>query len=300
MTAVNSGKPKLGFVGIGIMGQPMASNLLRAGYAVTISARNRSRSEQLAALGAVPADPRELAAASDIVITMVTDTAAVEQVLFGENGIASGLRRGSVVIDMSTISPTATVEFGKRLASLGCEMLDAPVSGGPKGAIGGTLGIMVGGSRAVFERCLAVFQAMGKVITYTGPHGNGQKTKLVNQLVGATNLLAAVEGLRLARQAGLDIPTTLQAVMSGAANSWMVTNLLPLILKDDFAPGFSIRLQHKDLKLLTDWTDALGGDFPAARLVHSLFAKAMEMGLEDQGNQGLINVWGNSANSPNK
>lgn len=134
---------------------------------------------------------------------------------------------------------------------------------------------------------------MGKTITYTGPLGNGQKTKLVNQLVGATNLLGAVEGLRLARKAGLDVPTTLQAVMSGAADSWMVTNLLPLILKNDFAPGFSIRLQHKDLKLLTDWIDSLGGDFPAAHTMYSLFSKAMDRGLQGQGNQGLINIWEN-------
>jgi len=228
---------------------------------------------------------------SEIVITMVSDTASVEQVLFGEDGIAGGLKPGAVVIDISTISPLATVEFGKRLEAMGCDMLDAPVSGGPKGAREGTLGIMVGGARAVFDGCLPIFQAMGKTITYTGPLGNGQKTKMVNQLVGATNLLGAVEGLRLARKAGLDVHTTLQAVMSGAANSWMLANLIPTILKEDFAPGFSIRLQHKDLKLLTDWIASLGGDFPAAQMVFSLFSQAMEKGLEGQGNQGLINIW---------
>jgi len=123
---------------------------------------------------------------------------------------------------------------------------------------------MVGGSREVFDRCLPIFQAMGKTITYTGPLGNGQKTKLVNQLVGATNLWGAVEGLRLARKAGLDVPTTLQAVMSGVGNSWMLANLILLILKNDFAPGFSIGLQDKDLKLLTEWIAGRGGDFPAA------------------------------------
>jgi 3-hydroxyisobutyrate dehydrogenase len=285
---------KLGFIGLGVMGGPMAANLLRAGFELTVVDRGPGKCEQLVPLGARVADsPRAVAAASDMVITMLPDTAAVEQVLFGESGVAGGLKRGAVVIDMSTISPTATIEFGKRLTALACEMLDAPVSGGPKGAIEGGLGIMVGGPRETYERCLPIFRPMGKTITYTGPLGNGQKTKLVNQLVGATNLLGAVEGLRLARKAGLDVPTTLQAVMSGAANSWMVTNLLPLILKNDFAPGFSIRLQHKDLTLLTDWIDNLGGDFPAAHLVHSLFSKAIEMGLQDQGNQGLINLWEN-------
>ena len=285
-------KRKLGFIGVGVMGGPMASTLLRAGFELTVFDQARSQCEKLVPLGANIADsPRHVAAANGIVITMVPDTATVEKVLFGENGVAGGLKPGALVIDMSTISPLATMKFGKRLAALGCEMLDAPVSGGPKGAIEGTLGIMVGGPREVFDRCLPIFQAMGKTITYIGPLGDGQKTKLVNQLVGATNLLGAVEGLRLARKAGLDVPTTLQAVMSGAANSWMLTNLIPLILKEDFAPGFSIRLQHKDLKLLTDWIASLGGDFPAARMVYSLFSKAMEMGLEGQGNQGLINVW---------
>ena len=285
-------KPSLGFIGIGVMGEPMASNLLRAGFEVTAFDRNRRKSEKLTPLGAHIADSsRQVAEASEVVITMVSDTGMVEQVLFGPDGAAGGLKPGAVVIDMSTISPLATIEFGKRLAALGGEMLDAPVSGGPKGAIGATLGIMAGGPREVFDRCLPIFQAMGKTITYTGPLGNGQKTKLVNQLVGATNLLGAVEGLRLARKAGLDVPTTLQAVMSGAANSWMLTNLIPLILKEDFAPGFSIRLQHKDLKLLTDWIASLGGDFPAAQMVFSLFSKAMEAGLENQGNQGLINIW---------
>ncbi len=285
-------KKKLGFIGIGVMGEPMAANLLRAGYDLTIFDRTCRRCEKLALLGATIASSScHLAQASKIVITMVSDTAMVEQVLFGENGAAEGMESGAVLIDMSTISPTSTIEFGNRLAALGCEMLDAPVSGGSNGAITGTLGIMVGGHREIFERCLPIFQVMGKTITYTGQLGNGQKTKLVNQVVGATNLLGAVEGLRLARKAGLDIPTTMQAVMSGAANSWMLTHLIPLILKEDFAPGFSIRLQHKDLKLLTDWIASLGGDFPAAQLVYSLYSQAMEMGLERQGNQGLINIW---------
>ena len=133
---------------------------------------------------------------------------------------------------------------------------------------------------AKFTTGLPVFAAMGKTITHTGSLGNGQKTKMVNQLVGATNLLAAVEGLRLARKAGLDVPATLQAVMSGAANSWMLTNIVPMILSNNFAPGFSIRLQHKDLKLLTEWAAGLGGDFPAADSVYSLYSKAMKMGLE--------------------
>jgi 3-hydroxyisobutyrate dehydrogenase len=290
---INQGnKPKLGFIGVGVMGGPMASNLLRAGFELHIFDQVRSQCEKLATLGPTIADsPCHAAARSEIVVTMVPDTVAVENVLFGETGVVGGLKPGAVVIDMSTISPLAAMNFGKRLKALGCEMLDAPVSGGPQGAIKGALGIMVGGPHEVFDRCLPIFRAMGKTITYAGHLGNGQKTKLVNQLVGVANLLGAVEGLRLARKAGLDVPTTLQAIMSGVANSWMLMNLIPLILKEDFAPGFSIRLQHKDLKLLTDWIASLGGEFPAAQMAFSAFSKAMELGLEGEGNQAVIKVW---------
>ncbi|MGC2399331.1 MAG: NAD(P)-dependent oxidoreductase [Acidobacteriaceae bacterium] len=283
---------KIGFIGIGVMGKPMAENLLRAGYSLSIDNRHREKSEALVSLGATIAEsPQDVARGGEVVVTMLPDTQAVEQVLFGEKGVAEGLRPGSTVIDMSTIAPAATVAFSGRLGSQGCEMLDAPVSGGQKGAVAGTLGIMVGGSRDTFEKCLPIFQALGKTITYTGPSGHGQKTKLVNQLVGATNLLAAVEGLRLAHAAGLSLETTLRAVSSGAASSWMLTNLAPMIINEDFAPGFSIRLQHKDLKLLKEWVSELGVEFPAADLVYSLFSRALDMGLENQGNQGLINVW---------
>jgi 3-hydroxyisobutyrate dehydrogenase-like beta-hydroxyacid dehydrogenase len=283
---------KIGFIGVGVMGMPMASNLLRKGYSVSIIGRHPEREVTLIAQGACTADsPQELARVSDVMILMLPDTNTVEQVLFGDQGLALGIRTGATVIDMSTISPEKAIEFAERLARSGCPMLDAPVSGGQKGAEAGTLGIMAGGPRDVFETCRPILEAMGKTITYTGASGNGQKTKLVNQLVGATNLLGAVEGLRLARAAGLDAHTTLEAVSSGAASSWMVVNLGPRILQGDFAPGFSIRLQHKDLSLLTDWLARIGGDFPAADLVYSLYHAAMAAGLENQGNQGLINLW---------
>lgn len=283
----------VGFIGIGIMGRPMATNLLRAGYPLSIVSRHPEREAPLIALGAsIVASMQELARICNVIILMLPDTKTVEQVLFGGDGIIRDLRTGSVVFDMSTISPAKTIEFAERLAAVGCTMLDAPVSGGEKGAESGTLGIMVGGSQEVFERYRPIFEVMGKTITYTGPSGCGQKTKLVNQLVGATNLLGAVEGLRLARSAGLDLQTTLQAVSSGAASSWMLSNLGPKILQEDFAPGFSIRLQYKDVALLKEWTCEIG-DFPATDLVHSLFRNAMEAGLADQGNQGLINLWAN-------
>lgn len=287
----------IGFIGIGVMGKPMAQNLLRKGYSLAIVSRHPDQEANLAAHGvSIAASSQELAQISDVVILMLPDTATVETVLFGTSGVASGARKDSIVIDMSTISPERTVEFARRLAEMGCILLDAPVSGGEKGAEAGTLGIMAGGPKETFERCRPILDAMGKTIIYTGPSGCGQKTKLVNQLIGATNLLGAVEGLRLARAAGLDMQTTLQAISSGAASSWMLANLGPKILDRDFAPGFSIRLQDKDLTLLKEWLEVLGGNFPAAGLVSSLFREAMESGLENQGNQGLINLWGNPEN----
>ena len=284
----------IGFIGIGIMGRPMAANLLRAGYPLSIVSRHPEREAPLMAQGAsLATSVQDLARTCNVIILMLPDTKSVEQALFGADGIIRSLRKGSVVFDMSTISPAKTIEFAERLAAVECTMLDAPVSGGEKGAESGTLGIMVGGSREAFERYHLIFEAMGKTITYTGPSGCGQKTKLVNQLVGATNLLGAIEGLRLARSAGLDLQTTLEAVSSGAASSWMLANLGPKILQGDFAPGFSIRLQYKDVALLKEWTCEIEGDFPAADLIHSLFRNAMEAGLADQGNQGLINLWEN-------
>lgn len=274
------------------MGKPMAANLLRKGYSVSIVSRHPEKEISLIAAGALTVvSVQELARTSDVVILMLPDTRTVEQVLFGEGGVALDIRAGSIVIDMSTISPEKTIEFAQRLEDAGCAMLDAPVSGGEKGAESGVLGIMAGGRQDVFDRCRPIFEAMGKTIVYTGPSGCGQKTKLVNQLVGATNLLGTVEGLRLARAAGLDAQTTLKAVSSGAASSWMLANLGPKIVQNDFAPGFSIRLQHKDLSLLREWLACIGGEFPAADLVYSLFDKAMEAHLANQGNQGLINLW---------
>lgn len=283
---------QIGFIGTGVMGKPMAANLLRNGYPLTIVSRHPEREESLVARGALAIPSlKELGRIADVLILVLPDTKAVEQVLFGHDGVVLGLRSGTVVIDMSTISPARTIEFGERLALAGCTMLDAPVSGGEKGAESGTLGIMVGGPQDVFERCRPIFEVLGKTITYTGPSGCGQKTKLVNQLVGATNLLGAVEGLRLALAAGLDPQRTLQAVSSGAASSWMLTNLGPKILQGDFAPGFTIRLQNKDMTLLKEWLADIGDDFPAADLIYSLFHQAMEVGLANQGNQGLINLW---------
>ena len=285
-------KLKVGFVGLGIMGAPMAANLVKAGFPVGVYNRTPSKCLPLIQLGARKRESlAELAADSDVVVTIVSDTSDVEAVLFGPGGLALGLRSGSIVVDMSTISPRATIEFGKRLQEQGVGMIDAPVSGGESGAIAGTLSIMAGGAQAAYERCLPLFQAMGRTIVYTGPSGNGQKTKLVNQVVGALNLLATVEGLRLASGAGLNLETTLSAVAGGAAGSWMLSNVGPKIAAEDFRPGFTIRLQQKDLRLASEFFQELGLNGPGTDLTLSLFASALDKGFGERGTQALYQLW---------
>jgi len=282
----------IGFIGLGIMGKPMALNLIKAGFKLTVYNRTADKCRPLVEAGANAAhSPGEVAEATDTVITIVSDTPDVESVLFGRDGIQQGLRKGQVVIDMSTISPTATVSFAHRLQELDVELLDAPVTGGEKGAIEGSLAIMVGGRRETFDRCLPVFEALGKTIVYAGGNGAGQKTKLVNQILCAQHIVAMVDGLRFARLSGLDLDATLRIVSSGAAGSWMLSNLAPRILKDDFAPGFTIKLQQKDLRLVREAIEETGAPFPAAELTYGLFTEAVEAGLGEQGTQGMINLF---------
>ena len=278
---------KIGFIGLGIMGAPMAVHLVQAGHDLLTCDRDPKIIE-----GAAPAPtPSDAARDRDVVISMLPDTPDVEQVLFGPAGAGEALQPGSVFIDMSTISPVATMDFARRLAARGVSMLDAPVSGGDIGARNATLSIMVGGEQQSFQRCMPLLQAMGKNIVYAGPSGSGQKTKLVNQVVGALNLLATVEGLRLAKASGLDPDTTLRAVSAGAAGSWMWSNLGPKIIGGDFSAGFMIRLQQKDLRLAREFFEQLGLDAPGTALTAELFTQALEKGLGTEGNQALYQLW---------
>ena len=293
---------RLGFIGLGIMGRPMASNLLRAGFPLAVYSRSPGPAEELTARGAaVATSPADVARGSDVVITMLPDTPDVEAVLFGDGGVAEGIAAGSIVADMSTISPSATGSFAARLAELGAEMLDAPVSGGDRGAIAGTLVIMVGGKPEAFERCRPVFAALGSNVVHMGPIGSGQRTKLVNQVIGGLHLVALAEGLAFARAMGLDAERVLEVVASGAAGSWMLTHLGPKAIRGDFAPGFAIRLQRKDLRLALEAMrdlqaapaahDARGAAFQGAALAHELFARADEAGLGELGTQALIELY---------
>jgi 3-hydroxyisobutyrate dehydrogenase len=225
-----------------------------------------------------------------VVISIVSDTPDVRQVLVGPGGAIETLRPGATVIDMSTISPRATREIAEQLSERGVSMLDAPVSGGVKGAIEGTLSIMAGGDREVFERSKPVLEAMGKKLVFCGGHGQGQMVKLCNQIAIASNLLAAAEAVTFARKAGLDPLTMIEAVGAGAAGSWVIQVLGPRMARRDFAPGFMIKLQQKDLRLVLEAANELGVSLPGAALVNQLFASVEAEGGGDLGTQALVTV----------
>ncbi|NPA91925.1 MAG: 2-hydroxy-3-oxopropionate reductase [Chloroflexi bacterium] len=280
---------KVGFIGLGIMGAPMALNVLRAGYPLTVWNRTREKAKPLLEEGAVWADsPADVARQSDIIITIVSDTPDVEEVILGPNGVIHGARPGSVVIDMSTISPHVTQRIARELAARGIEMLDAPVSGGDIGAQEGTLSIMVGGKPEVFERCLPLLRTMGKRITHVGPNGAGQFTKLVNQIIVVGNTLAMAEGLVFAAKAGLNLEKVLEAVSAGAAGSWMLTHRGPQIIRGDFRPGFTVRLQQKDVRLVLEAAREMAVPLPGTALIHQLYHALEARNLQDEGNHALI------------
>ena len=280
---------QIGFIGLGIMGQGMARNLLRAGFDLVVWNRTRSKMDALVSEGASAAgSPAELARACDIVITCVSDTPDVEAVVLGENGVIHGLREGSLLIDMSTISPKVTREIAARLAEREVHMLDAPVSGGSEGAARGTLSIMVGGEADQVSRAMPILEAMGKTITHVGGHGAGQTVKLVNQILVVVNMLAVGEGLLFAQAGGLDLQKTLDAVTQGAAGSWMLSNRGPQVIARDWRPGFTIDLQQKDLRLVLEAADENGVPLLGTALVFQLYRTLQQAGLGSEGNHALV------------
>ena len=280
---------RIGFIGLGIMGGGMARNLLRAGFPLTVWNRTASRMDALAAEGATPAEsPADLASRSDIIITCVSDTQDVEEVLLGERGAIHGAPPGALVIDMSTISPQATNAIAARLAARGVRFLDAPVSGGSEGAAKGTLSIMVGGEAADVERAMPAFQAMGKTVTHVGGVGAGQTVKLVNQILVVGNCLAMCEALLFAQAGGVDLEKALAAVAGGAAGSWMLSNRGPQILRRDWRPGFTIDLQQKDIRLVLGAADEFGVPLPGTALIFQLYRTLQARGLGGEGNHALI------------
>lgn len=280
---------RIGFLGLGIMGAPMAGHLLDAGYAV-VSAVNRTRpSAELLAKGLTLAgSPREVAAAADIIITMLPDTPQVGSVLFGENGVSSGLSRGKLVIDMSSISPIETRSFASRINALGADYLDAPVSGGEVGAKAASLTIMVGGPEAAFERARPLFAAMGKNITLVGANGAGQTTKVANQIVVALTIEAVAEALVFASKAGVDPAKVRQALMGGLASSRILEVHGERMIKRTFNPGFRIELHQKDLNLALEGAKALGVNLPNTASTQQLFSTCVALGGAGWDHSGLV------------
>ena len=286
---------KIGYIGIGIMGLPMAGNLLTAGHSLYIHNRTSGKCDSLAAQGAtVCASPAEVAENAEVVFINVPDTPDVEQVIFGSDGISRSARAGLIVVDNSTISPSATRQFAQRLKEEGVEYLDAPVSGGDVGAQKGTLAIMVGGDEQVFQECLPLLEILGSKIVRVGPVGMGQTTKACNQLFCALHMLACCEGISLAKKAGLDPAVMVNVVSSGAGGSWALANLGPKIVASDLDPGFMIDLLCKDLRLVMELAQEAELSLPGIELARSFFDKAQTEGLGRLGTQALYRVAGQS------
>lgn len=280
---------RLGFIGLGVMGKPMAANLLKAGYPLTVWNRTRSKIDDLVRLNAKPGEsPEDVAEKSDVVITMVSDSPDVEEVVLGPSGVIEGAKPGMVLIDMSTISPTVTRKIAEKLAKKDVKMLDAPVSGGDIGAKQGTLSIMVGGPKETFDECLPILEVLGKRITYMGTNGMGQATKLCNQVICVLNIEAVCEGLMLGAKLGLDLEKLLNVVTAGAAGSWMLANIGPKMIKRDFEPGFRISHQQKDLRLALTAAAEVSLPLPGTALVNQMFRSAEAEGLGAKGTQALI------------
>jgi 3-hydroxyisobutyrate dehydrogenase len=285
---------RLGFIGLGIMGYGMAANLIEKGHEITVWNRTPSKADGLNA--ALTATAREVGPASDIVFVCVSDTPDVEEVVFGSFGVIHGMTDGDLLVDHSTISPSATKGFASRAAELGIEWVDAPVSGGSEGAVNGTLAVMAGGADAALERARPFMDAYSKSIVHVGEEpGSGQMAKAVNQVLVVVNQLAASEALLLAEGAGLDLNRTLAAVEKGAAGSWMLSNRGPQMIERDWRPGFTIDLQQKDLRLVLEAADELGIPLPGVALVFQLYRALQSQGLGAEGNHALVKALENLA-----
>jgi len=279
---------KVGFIGLGIMGRPMALNLKNAGHALFVPERGSLTDEVRAAATVLP-DATAVASAAEAVIMIVPDTPDVEHVLFGPGGVAAGLSPGKLVIDMSSISPTATKGFAQRVNDLGCLYLDAPVSGGEVGAKNAALTIMVGGPQAAFDRALPLFQAMGKNITLVGEaNGAGQTTKVANQIIVALNIQAVAEALVFAAKAGADPAKVRQALMGGFANSRILEVHAERMIRRSFAPGFRVRLHQKDLALALGAAKDLGVALPNTALAQQMFGAVAAAGGADLDHSAMV------------
>lgn len=278
----------IGFIGLGVMGRPMAGHLIAAGHQVFLHRVKNISQHLVDAGGRALESAQAVAEASDVIILMLPDTPDVEAVLFGDGGVASGLTEGKLVIDMSSISPVSTKDFAKRIGERGASYVDAPVSGGEVGAKAGALTIMVGASEADFERALPLFQRMGKNITRIGEVGDGQTAKVVNQVIVGLTIEAVAEGLTLAKAAGADPAKVREALMGGFASSRILEVHGERMIKETFDPGFRIRLHRKDIGLAMESAKELGLYLPHSASLQQLMNRALADGLGDKDHSALI------------
>jgi len=281
----------VGFIGLGIMGGPMATNLVDAGYDVVGHNRSPEPVAELEEYGGAGAEtPAAVAERSEVVITCLPDSPVVEEIVRGENGVLAGLEEGMTVIDMSTISPTVTENLADEIEDRSAAMLDAPISGGEEGAIDGTLSIMVGGDESVFEDCRDLFEVLGETVTHCGPNGAGQTTKACNQIVVAAQMVGVSEALVFAHNAGADLESVVEAISGGAAGCWTLDNRAPDMIQGEFDPGFFASYQYKDLRIATDAGEAFGSPMPQTAVAHELY-KAMETtGRGRDDNSGVMQI----------
>ena len=284
-------KERIGFIGLGIMGKPMARNLLKSGHPLIVHSRSRAPVDELVGAGAADGkSPRGVAQQSDFVITMLPDSPDVQQVVLGRDGVLEGIRPGSVLVDMSTISPLVTQEIAGAVTAKGAQMLDAPVSGGEKGAIEATLSIMVGGPEPVFTRVRPVFETLGKNIVHIGGAGAGQVAKACNQIVVALTIQAVSEALVLAAKAGVDPAKVRQALLGGFAQSRILDAHGQRMLEWNFKPGFRVRLHQKDLNIALSTGKALGVPLPATAVVQEAFTALRGLERSDLDHSALVTL----------
>ncbi len=283
---------KIGFIGLGVMGKSMVRNLLSAGSSMIVYTRTKEKAEELLREGVEwRSTPKAVTEEADIIITMVGYPHDVEEVYFGQDGILSGVEKGKIVIDMTTSTPSLARKIFDEAENIGVNAIDAPVSGGDIGAKNGTLSIMVGGKREIFESVSPIFKVLGENIVYQGEAGAGQHTKMCNQIAIASNMIGVTEALVYAKRAGLNPENVLTSISSGAAGSWSMTNLLPRVLKEDYSPGFFIKHFIKDMGIALEEAEKMCLELPGLALAKKMYEELAENGEKESGTQALIKYW---------
>ena len=287
--AMNPENTRIGWIGTGVMGRSMCGHLIDAGYKATIFNRSPEKANDLVARGAtLVASPKQVAEASDVVFTIVGFPKDVESVILGEQGVLAGSSPGMTIVDMTTSQPSLAERIAEAAGARDVASIDAPVSGGDLGAKNAALSIMIGGEKGAVDRIQPLFELMGKTIVHQGGPGRGQHTKMVNQTLIASGMIAVCEGLLYATKVGLDLPTVLQSVSSGAAGSWSLTNLAPRMIDNDFDPGFFVEHFIKDMRIALDEAAAMNLSLPGLALAHQLYQAVAAQGHERDGTQALL------------